>query len=56
MMEDLRKQAERFGADLRFGVATAADLSKSPYKITIDEERSLKRKPLLLLPVLLPSI
>ena len=41
MMEDLRKQAERFGADLRFGVATAADLSKSPYKITIDEERSL---------------
>ena len=25
MMEDLRKQAERFGADLRFGVATAAD-------------------------------
>ena len=35
MMEDLRKQAERFGADLRFGVATAAALSKSPYKITM---------------------
>ena len=35
MMEDLRKQAERFGADLRFGVATAADLSKSPYKICL---------------------
>ena len=45
MMEDLRKQAERFGADLRFGVATAADLSKSPYK-----KRLLKRKLLLLQP------
>ena len=42
MMEDLRKQAERFGADLRFGVATAADLSKSPYKITIDEEKVIE--------------
>ena len=31
MMEDLRKQAERFGADLRFGVATAADLSANRY-------------------------
>ena len=45
MMEDLRKQAERFGADLRFGVATAADLSKSPYKITIDEEKVNRRVP-----------
>ena len=42
MMEDLRKQAERFGADLRFGMATAADLSKSPYKITIDEEKVIE--------------
>ena len=35
-------QAERFGADLRFGVATAAGLSKSPYKITIDEEKVIE--------------
>lgn len=49
MMEDLRKQAERFGADLRFGVATAADLSKSPYKINpLMKKRLLKRKLLLL--------
>ena len=27
LMEDLRKQAERFGADIRNGIATSADLS-----------------------------
>ena len=32
-MEDLRAQASRFGTDVRFGIATAADLSKAPYKI-----------------------
>ena len=30
LMEDLRKQAERFGADLRYGIATAADKSLLP--------------------------
>jgi thioredoxin reductase (NADPH) len=38
MMEDLKKQAARFGADIRWGLATAADLSVQPYKITIDEK------------------
>lgn len=42
LMEDLQKQAERFGTDLRYGIATAADLSKAPYKITIDEEKVLE--------------
>ena len=37
LMEDLRKQAERFGADIRYGVAVSADLSASPYKITMDD-------------------
>ena len=39
LMEDLRQQAERFGADLRQGVATKADLSQRPFKITIDDEK-----------------
>ena len=39
IMEDLRKQASRFGTDVRWGVATASDLSQAPYKITIDGEK-----------------
>lgn len=42
LMEDLRKQAERFGADMRFGIATKADLSQAPYKITIDDEKVIE--------------
>lgn len=42
MMEDLKKQAERFGTDIRYGMATAADLSAAPYKITIDNEKVIE--------------
>lgn len=48
LMEDLRKQAERFGADIRYGVATAADLSAMPYKITIDGEKVLEAETLII--------
>ena len=37
MMEDLKKQAERFGSDIRYGIATKVDFSATPHKITIDE-------------------
>ena len=37
MMEDLKKQAERFGTDIRYGIATKVDFSGTPHKITIDE-------------------
>lgn len=36
MMEDFRKQAERFGTDIRLGIATACDFSGSPLKVIID--------------------
>jgi len=42
LMEDLRKQAERFGADIRFGTATATDFSIAPYKVTIDGEKTIE--------------
>jgi len=40
MMEDLKKQAERFGTEVRFGVVTSVDLSKEVggiHKVTVDE-------------------
>ncbi len=42
LMEDLKKQAQRFGADIRSGIATATDLSASPYKVTIDGEKVIE--------------
>ncbi|SHE37929.1 thioredoxin-disulfide reductase [Dysgonomonas macrotermitis] len=36
LMEDLKKQAEKYGADIRTGIVTAADLKASPKKITVD--------------------
>ena len=36
MMDDLRKQAKRLGADIRTGIITSADLSKRPFRFTVD--------------------
>ena len=48
LMEDLKKQAVRFGADIRFGIATAADLGEAPYKITIDGEKVIETETLII--------
>jgi thioredoxin reductase (NADPH) len=48
MMEDLKKQAMRFGTDVRFGIATATDLSKSPFKVTIDDEKVIETDALII--------
>ncbi len=37
MMEDLKKQAERFGSDVRWGMATNVDTSQRPFKVSIDD-------------------
>lgn len=41
MMEDLKKQAERFGTDVRFGLATKVDFSVSPKRVIIDENKEI---------------
>lgn len=41
MMEDFKKQAERFGTQVRYGVVTQVDLSERPFKVTVDESKSL---------------
>ncbi len=39
MMDDFRAQAERFGADVRFGIVTKVDFSERPFKVQIDDEK-----------------
>jgi len=41
MMEQFQKQAERFGADIRWGVATEIDTTKRPFKVKIDDGNEL---------------
>ncbi len=48
LMEDLRKQAARFGADIRVGIATETDLSTVPYKVTIDGEKVIETETLII--------
>jgi len=42
LMINFEKQAQRMGADLRYGLATKVDLSQQPYTVTIDEEKEIK--------------
>ena len=48
MMEDFRKQAARFGADIRSGIVTETDLSARPFKITIDGAKTLEADTLII--------
>jgi thioredoxin reductase (NADPH) len=48
MMEELKKQALRFGTDVRRGVATACNLSKKPYTVTIDGEKEIETETLII--------
>ncbi len=44
MMENFKRQAARFGADIRFGMITSVDFSVKPYKIFIDEKKLIEAK------------
>ena len=41
MMEDFRKQAERFGTQIRFGYVSSVDFSSLPHKIVVDESKTI---------------
>ena len=41
MMEDLKKQAERFGTQVRFGVATSVDFSVRPFTVETDDGKTI---------------
>ena len=42
MMEDLKKQALRFGADVRRGIITDIDLSQRPFRVKVDHEHEIE--------------
>ncbi len=41
MMEDFKKQAQRFGTDVRFGMITEVDFSERPFKVTADDGKTI---------------
>ncbi|MBK8444872.1 MAG: thioredoxin-disulfide reductase [Sphingobacteriales bacterium] len=42
MMEDFRKQAERFGTDIRYEMVSSVDFSRRPFTVTLDGGKSLQ--------------
>ncbi|MCK5825089.1 MAG: thioredoxin-disulfide reductase [Ichthyobacteriaceae bacterium] len=48
MMEDLKAQAERFGADSRWGIVSSVDLSKRPFKVIVDGKKQLEAEALII--------
>lgn len=48
MMEELKEQAKRFGTDVRWGMATEADLSGRPFKVTIDSSKVVEAETLII--------
>jgi len=42
MMEDFKRQAERFGTDVRYGLVTDVDFTQRPHKITIDGQKLIE--------------
>lgn len=41
LMQDLQHQAERFGADIRFGIITEADFSQRPFRLKTDDGKEI---------------
>jgi len=48
LMDRMREQAASFGADIRSGSATAADLSERPFKVTIDGTQEIAAETLII--------
>ena len=48
LMADLRKQAARFGADIRAGIATRVDLSQRPFRVVVDGSTEIEAESLII--------
>lgn len=42
MMADMRRQAERFGTEIRAGVVTEVDLSSRPFRVVVDGAKEIR--------------
>ena len=41
MMEDFRKQAERFGTQVRYGLVTQVNFSARPHRVVVDDQKTI---------------
>lgn len=48
MMADMRRQAERFGTEIRTGTATRIDLASRPFHVVIDGEKEIRAESLII--------
>ena len=48
LMADLRKQAERFGTQIRTGTITTADLSSRPFHIVVDGTKEIEAESIII--------
>lgn len=48
MMADLKKQAERFGTDCRWGLVSSVDFSSYPHKVVVDEKKVIEAETVIL--------
>ncbi len=48
MMEDFKKQAQRFGTDVRYGYATKVDFSGDIHKVWIDDKKLIEAEAVIL--------
>ncbi len=48
LMEQMRAQAERLGTDIRPGMVTKADLSKRPFRVTVDGEHEIEARSIII--------
>lgn len=48
MMMDFQAQAERFKADVRYGIITSVDFNKYPFEVTVDEEETIVAKSIII--------
>lgn len=48
MMEDMKKQASRFGTDVRWGLITEVDTTKRPFKVKADDGKEIEAETIII--------